>query len=140
MPKIPSPSVGRSATRTSYRRQSESNGGAHEVTERSGADSTATRTTFRGTDTKRVGSAGPANSLASRGTANEAGLPPDAVVPALISFNGGVELGQLAIVSLAYPLRAWVRGRDWERRAIRVCASAIGLMALYWFVERTLLA
>lgn len=68
---------------------------------------------------------------------DEVGLPTDALVPALLSFNVGVELGQLAIVLVLYPLRRWIRGRPWERRVVIGTAAAIGAVALYWFVERT---
>jgi hydrogenase/urease accessory protein HupE len=56
------------------------------------------------------------------------------------SFNLGVELGQVVIVSLLYPAIAWSRGRRWNRQLVQVASVAIGLMGLYWFVERALLA
>lgn len=71
---------------------------------------------------------------------DEVGLPTDALLPALLSFNVGVEIGQLGIVLLAYPLRHLMRERTWERKAVIGIAGAIGLLALYWFVERTFLA
>lgn len=70
---------------------------------------------------------------------DEVGLPTDALLPALLSFNVGVELGQLGIIALIYPLRAWIRDRDWERRVIVGIAVLIAVVAMYWFVERTLL-
>jgi hydrogenase/urease accessory protein HupE len=71
---------------------------------------------------------------------DEVGLPTDALVPALLSFNVGVELGQLGIIALIYPLRAWMRDRDWERRVVIGIALVVAAIALYWFVERTFLA
>ena len=34
----------------------------------------------------------------------EIGLPPNALVPALAAFNIGVEIGQIVIVALVFPL------------------------------------
>lgn len=67
---------------------------------------------------------------------DEVGLPTDTLMPALFSFNIGVELGQLAIVCLAFPLVAWTRKQEWGRRATAVVATLVLLVALYWFVTR----
>lgn len=67
---------------------------------------------------------------------DEVGLPTESLVPALLSFNVGVELGQVCIVAVLYPLRRMMRDRPWERRAVIAIASVIGGIALYWFVER----
>ncbi len=64
------------------------------------------------------------------------GLPTDALVPALLAFNVGVELGQLGIVALAYPARAWIRDKPWERKVVVGLCVAIGAIALFWFAER----
>ena len=71
---------------------------------------------------------------------DEVGLPTDALVPALAAFNVGVELGQIAIVALLAPLRMWAKGRAWERRGLQAVAVGVFGVALYWLVERTLLA
>jgi hydrogenase/urease accessory protein HupE len=80
----------------------------------------------------------------------EFGLPRSALVPALASFNIGVEIGQIAIVSLVMPLllvldRA-VAGRlrpvaPPRRPAQVVYAISAIIVALgsYWFLERTVL-
>ncbi len=57
----------------------------------------------------------------------------------LASFNLGVELGQVTIVSLLYPILAWNRTRSWNLWAVRATSILIALMGLYWFVERALL-
>ena len=79
----------------------------------------------------------------------EFGLPRSALVPALASFNIGVEIGQIAIVSLVVPaLLAMDRLLAPSRRAaaepIRpafavyaISAVIIGL-GTYWFLARTL--
>lgn len=66
------------------------------------------------------------------------GIPEDAFVIALISFNVGVELGQLAIILGAFLLvTLWFGKRDWYRKVIVVPASLlITVVALIWFFER----
>ncbi len=71
----------------------------------------------------------------------EFGLPDNAFVPALIGFNIGVELGQLAVIATAFALVGfWFRGKPWYRTAIAIPASAaIACVGAYWFVERVFL-
>ena len=47
------------------------------------------------------------------GVLGEIALPRAELLPALLAFNLGVELGQLALIALALPLLAWLRGRAW---------------------------
>ena len=75
------------------------------------------------------------------------GLPRDAVVPAL--GNIGVEIGQVAIISLVIPL---LIGLDWLIATTRhhkparmaavvyVLSAIIGSLGFYWILERTVLA
>ncbi len=37
---------------------------------------------------------------------------------ALLGFNVGVELGQLAVVAVAWPMLQWLRKRNWESRVV----------------------
>jgi len=69
------------------------------------------------------------------------GLPDGAFFPALIGFNVGVELGQLAVIAVAFMLTAyWFGNRPWYRARISMPVSgAIGVMGCWWVVERTLL-
>jgi hypothetical protein len=66
------------------------------------------------------------------------GLPRHQFVPALLSFNAGVELGQLAVVAILALLVALpFRKETWYRRRVVVPASlAIAAVGLVWFVER----
>jgi hypothetical protein len=59
-------------------------------------------------------------------------------VPALAAFNVGVELGQVAIVLLLFPVRRWVASKPWETRAVRAVAVTALVIAVFWFVERVL--
>lgn len=72
------------------------------------------------------------------GVLQEVGLPRAQFLAGLISFNIGVELGQLAVILLAFvAVGAWFRDRPWYRQRIVLPVSAlIALVGLYWTVER----
>lgn len=72
------------------------------------------------------------------GVLQEMGLPRSEFVPALVSFNVGVELGQLAVLSAAFAaVGFWFGAKQWYRSRVTVPASAaIALVGLYWAVER----
>ncbi len=72
------------------------------------------------------------------GVLRELGLPESEFVTALISFNVGVELGQLAVIASAYLLVAyWFKDKSWYRKGVVVPGSlAIGVVGAYWTVER----
>jgi hypothetical protein len=65
-------------------------------------------------------------------------MPADAFMTALISFNVGVELGQLAIILLGFlSVGLWFRNRDWYRNVIIIPGSAvIALTGLFWTYDR----
>ena len=64
------------------------------------------------------------------------------LVARLLGFNLGVELGQLAVIALAFVALALPFGRKpWWRSHIAVPASlAIAAVGAWWTVERTVLA
>ena len=65
------------------------------------------------------------------------GLPPSGVIPSLVSFNVGVELGQLTVVCAVAPILLWLVPRYGLAARVRTIGSLIlWLMASYWFVER----
>lgn len=71
------------------------------------------------------------------GALGEIGLPRESRLRALLGFNLGVELGQLAIVAVLLPVLAAVRARPWYARWILPLASvAIALAGLRWLVQR----
>lgn len=76
--------------------------------------------------------------LGFAGFFGELGLPPGQFWSALLGFNVGVEIGQLAVVAAAFLLlRALPVGDDALRRYVVVPGSAlIGLAGLFWTVER----
>lgn len=68
------------------------------------------------------------------------GLPENEYLNALIAFNIGVELGQLAVISAAFlAVGVWFRDRPWYRARIVIPGSlAIAAVGAYWAVERVL--
>jgi len=69
---------------------------------------------------------------------SDVGLPEGRFVVALIGFNIGVELGQLAVIAAAFVLLANPFGRQtWYRPAIAIPASClIAGIGVWWTVER----
>lgn len=75
--------------------------------------------------------------LGFAGVLTEAGMSADRFVAALVSFNVGVELGQLAVIALAWLAVGWFQQRAWYRSWVVIPASsAIALLALYWTWQR----
>ena len=71
------------------------------------------------------------------GVLTEIGLPRSEFVTALIAFNVGVELGQLAVILSALALVGWFRNREWYRRRVVIPASLlISLVGVFWTVQR----
>lgn len=72
------------------------------------------------------------------GVLTELGLPRRQFVTALVSFNVGVELGQLSVIGLALLVTIWWRGQSWYRARVVIPASLlIAMVGLYWAVQRT---
>jgi hypothetical protein len=70
---------------------------------------------------------------------SQTGLPHDAFLVALLSFNLGVELGQLTVVlALFAVLRLTLRPENLRRYAVLPGSLAIALTGLYWGVLRLL--
>jgi hypothetical protein len=71
----------------------------------------------------------------------EVGLDPSHFIAGLIGFNLGAGLGQVAVLVIAFlTVGLWFGHKAWYRRKMALPASAvIGLVGLYWFVERSLL-
>ena len=71
------------------------------------------------------------------GALQEIALPRSSVPTALVSFNLGVEAGQLAVLALLLPLVLFLRGKTWfEPRGVCVVSGAVALAGGVWFVER----
>ena len=66
------------------------------------------------------------------------GLPRNAYFGSLISFNVGVELGQVTVILLAWALIGrWAADKPWYRsRVVVPVSAAIGLVAAFWTIQR----
>ena len=68
------------------------------------------------------------------------GIPWTNFVTALLSFNIGIEIGQLSVILLALLTVGWFRKRRWYRSSVTIPLSCyIGLVGLYWTVHRLLM-
>lgn len=68
-------------------------------------------------------------------------LPTSRLVPALFGFNVGVELGQLAVVFVVWPLLwslARARGPQQARLVAELVSAGVCGLGLYWFLVRSL--
>ncbi|BFM20221.1 HupE/UreJ family protein [Gilvimarinus japonicus] len=71
------------------------------------------------------------------GVLGELGLPPNGRLLAVLGFNLGVELGQLAIIVVVLPLLMWVRNSRWYWRfAMPAGSLVIALVGANWLIER----
>ena len=65
------------------------------------------------------------------------GATDGALLPALLAFNLGVELGQLAVVVALLPLAYVVRDRAWyQPMVVRIGSAIVAGVALMWLIER----
>jgi hypothetical protein len=77
--------------------------------------------------------------LGFAGVLRELGLPRDEFLTALLTFNAGVEIGQLTIIAATLLMVGAVMQRPWYRMVIVVPASCgIALIGLFWTVLRLL--
>ena len=76
--------------------------------------------------------------LGFAGVLSQLGLPRSEFLTALLSFNLGVEAGQLTVISIAFLLVGLpFRSQIWYRRRVVVPASfLIAVVGLYWSVQR----
>lgn len=66
------------------------------------------------------------------------GLPREAMVRALIGFNVGVELGQLAFVAVVMPPVVWLSRPERLPRLPQMLSVLVAAMGAVWLVERLL--
>lgn len=71
----------------------------------------------------------------------EFGLEPSRFIASLVAFNIGVEVGQLAVILVAFlAVGLWFGQKDWYRARVAIPASlAIALVGAYWSFERVFL-
>lgn len=66
----------------------------------------------------------------------ELSLPPGQVVTSLLSFNLGVEVGQVIIVAVALPVILFLMRQRWHKTAVIVTSTLIFGFGAVWFVQR----
>lgn len=71
---------------------------------------------------------------------SELGLSRDALVQALIGFNIGVELGQLAFVAVVMPPLVWASRPGRMARLPQILSVIVALVGAVWLVERVIAA
>ena len=74
------------------------------------------------------------------GALREIGLPQGEVPVALLTFNLGVEAGQLLVIAAVMTLRALIQkyAPKAEARALTITTYGIGIIASYWLIDRLL--
>ncbi len=77
--------------------------------------------------------------LGFAGALREIDLPREQLLTGLITFNVGVEFGQMSIILTAFLLVGWWRRRDWYRRRVVIPVSLlIAGTGLFWCAQRVL--
>jgi len=71
------------------------------------------------------------------GALQQISLPHAQIPLALVSFNFGVEAGQLAVLAVILPAVLWMRRREWFANAgVKLISSGIAMAGLCWFFLR----
>lgn len=63
-------------------------------------------------------------------------LPSEGLIATLLAFNIGVEIGQVSIVTILFPVILWMSRRSFHQRAVQVVSGLILLFGVGWLVER----
>ena len=72
---------------------------------------------------------------------NQTGIPPDGFIESILSFNLGVEIGQVIVILLVFGLIIIPFGKmpDYKKRIVFPISIIIALIASYWTVQRIML-
>ena len=63
-------------------------------------------------------------------------LPRKGLFTSLLSFNLGVEIGQVLVILMLFPLIFYISRKPWHSLAITLASSIILALGGFWFVER----
>ncbi|MCY1126677.1 HupE/UreJ family protein [Frigidibacter sp. RF13] len=76
--------------------------------------------------------------LGFAGILREFGIPKDDFLLGLLSFNVGVELGQLTVITICFLLVGiWFGNKSWYRQRVVIPGSlVVAAVGAYWFVQR----
>ncbi|PTM59886.1 HupE/UreJ family protein [Desmospora activa] len=72
------------------------------------------------------------------GILQEMELSHSSIASSLLFFNVGVELGQIAIIAVAFPLLAYIRRYPIYPRIAATSSIAMIAIGLYWFIQRSI--
>ena len=71
------------------------------------------------------------------GALREIALPQAQVPLELLSFNLGVETGQILVLAVVLPILLWLRRRRWfVEHGVRSASTLVAIAGLAWFVQR----
>ncbi|MFJ7727523.1 HupE/UreJ family protein [Neobacillus sp. NPDC097160] len=70
------------------------------------------------------------------GALAETGLPKGNLIGSLLTFNLGVEAGQLMVLCLLLPFLLWLRRFPWYRKMMISTSCFIFVLAFYWLIQR----
>ena len=64
-------------------------------------------------------------------------LPQQGFAISLFSFNLGVEIGQIIIVTLVFPFTLWLARQSYQTLGVRLISAGIMICGMGWLIERT---
>ena len=69
---------------------------------------------------------------------NEIGLPRNKFVTSILSFNGGVELGQITVICAVFVLLVipFGKNKNYRKWIVTPLSVLIGLVAMFWTIQR----
>lgn len=70
------------------------------------------------------------------GAISEIGLPREYLVSSLLSFNIGVEIGQLGVIIVILPILLKLQKFTWYRKLVIGVSMIVLLIAVYWALQR----
>ena len=76
--------------------------------------------------------------LGFAGLLRDLGVGQSRFLLSLLSFNVGIEIGQLVIISIALPLLLLLKRTRYHELSIKILGTTIGVIGLLWALERIL--
>ena len=70
------------------------------------------------------------------GALAETQIPKNHFIEAMLTFNVGVEIGQMFVVALLLPIILQLRRFSWNLGFVRTLSSGVALFGLIWFAQR----
>lgn len=64
-------------------------------------------------------------------------LPDRGLVSSLLAFNVGVEIGQVCIILVTFPLILWIAKKPFQKKFVYAVSAIVLVFGVIWFIERT---